>query len=107
MDEFSPDIPKDRIEEARNMYKLILSAKQVCEKVGLRCIRDCETFDEEHIMWLDRLLDLGRPVQDSVDELVAALSADGDEWKRAVKLEAASLTEALSNLVTLAITFLV
>ncbi|KAJ1824576.1 hypothetical protein GGH91_003224 [Coemansia sp. RSA 2671] len=105
MDEFSPDIPRDRIEEARNMYKLILSAKQVCEKVGLRCIRDCETFDEEHIMWLDRLLDLGRPVQDSVDELVAALSADGDEWKRAVKLEAASLTEALSNLVTLAITF--
>ncbi|KAJ2056002.1 hypothetical protein GGI17_006417 [Coemansia sp. S146] len=105
MDDFSPDIPKDRIEEARAMYKLILSAKQVCEKVGLRCIRDCETFDEEHVVWLDRLLDLGRPVQDSVDELVAALSADDDEWKQAVRLEAAKLTEAMSNLVTLAITF--
>ncbi|KAJ2744160.1 hypothetical protein GGI20_003198 [Coemansia sp. BCRC 34301] len=104
-DDFSPDIPADRIEEARNMYRLVLSAKQVCEKVGLRCIRDCETFDEEHVIWLDRLLDLGRPVQDAVDELIAALSASGDQWRQAVQLEAANLAEAMSGLVTLAITF--
>ncbi|KAJ2333786.1 hypothetical protein GGI00_002159 [Coemansia sp. RSA 2681] len=105
MDDFSPDIPADRIEEARSMYKLVLSAKQVCEKVGLRCIRDCETFDEERVVWLDRLLDLGRPVQDAVDELIAALSADDDQWVQAVRLEAANLTGAMSNLVSLAITF--
>ncbi|KAJ2437911.1 hypothetical protein GGF42_008471, partial [Coemansia sp. RSA 2424] len=105
MDDFSPDIPADRIEEARSMYKLVLSAKQVCEKVGLRCIRDCETFDEERVVWLDRLLDLGRPVQDAVDELIAALSADDDQWMQAVRLEAANLTGAMSNLVALAITF--
>ncbi|KAJ2508208.1 hypothetical protein GGF44_000700 [Coemansia sp. RSA 1694] len=105
MDDFSPDIPADRIEEARSMYKLVLSAKQVCEKVGLRCIRDCETFDEERVVWLDRLLDLGRPVQDAVDELIAALSADDDQWMQAVRLEASNLTGAMSNLVALAITF--
>ncbi|KAJ2001665.1 hypothetical protein H4R26_004009 [Coemansia thaxteri] len=105
MDEFNPEISVDRLDDARSAHKLIMSAKIICEKIGLRCIRDCETLDEEHTIWLDRLLELGEPVQSAIDDLVAALYEDGEQWRHDVKLCSAKLTSALDDLVTLAITF--
>ncbi|KAI9506297.1 Grap2 and cyclin-D-interacting-domain-containing protein [Coemansia spiralis] len=104
-DDFNPEIPPGRLEEARKIQRLVTVAKHTCDKVGLRCIRDCRQLDEERIIWLDRLVDLGKPVQDSVDDLVATLFINDDSWKRQAEMESSKLTKALLDLITLAITF--
>ncbi|KAJ2719816.1 hypothetical protein GGI07_004985 [Coemansia sp. Benny D115] len=105
MDDFNPEIPADRVEQGRKMQKLVLIAKHTCDKVGLRCIRDCAQLDDERTVWLDRLLDFGKPVQAAVDELISTLFIEGDDWAKQMEIERAVLTEALEKLVTLAITF--
>ncbi|KAJ1897165.1 hypothetical protein LPJ66_003539 [Kickxella alabastrina] len=105
MDDFDPEIPTHRVAEGRKIQKLVNVAKHTCDKIALRCIRDCAQLDDERTMWLDRLLDLGRPVQSSVDDLVATLFADEDVWMAQVGVEKEALKHALGELVTLAITF--
>ncbi|KAJ1964957.1 hypothetical protein GGI12_001082 [Dipsacomyces acuminosporus] len=105
LDEFDPDIPADRLEDGRKILQLVTTAKHTCDKICLRCIRDCETLDSERIIWLDRLLDLGKAVQDSVDELVATLFIEDDSWAGQARIETGKLVKGLLDLITLAITF--
>ncbi|KAJ2546312.1 hypothetical protein EV175_005647 [Coemansia sp. RSA 1933] len=105
MDELDPDIPPGRLEDVHKVQRLVIATKHACEKIALRCIRDCKSLDEEHTLWLDRLVDLGIPVQEAVDEVVSALFIEDDSWKRQVRIESGKLTVALSELLTLAITF--
>ncbi|KAJ1793478.1 hypothetical protein LPJ59_004719 [Coemansia sp. RSA 2399] len=105
MDDVDSEIPAGRLEDVQKVQRLVIAAKHACDKIALRCIRDCKTLDEEHIIWLDRLVDLGMPVQEAVDEVVAALFIESDSWKRQVEIESSKLKEALSALLTLAITF--
>ncbi|KAI8324342.1 hypothetical protein GQ54DRAFT_67181 [Martensiomyces pterosporus] len=105
MGEFDPDIPVERLEEGRKILQLVTTAKHTCDKVGLRCIRDCEALDSERTIWLDRLLDLGKVVQEAVDELVAVLFIEDDTWRSRARVETGKLTKALLDLITLAITF--
>ncbi|KAJ2762081.1 hypothetical protein H4S06_000859 [Coemansia sp. BCRC 34490] len=105
MDDLDPDIPPGRLEQVLKVQRLLTSTKHACDKIGLRCIRDCKVLDEEHVMWLDRLVDLGKPVQDAVDELSAALFIDDDSWLQQVEIESSKLRKVLSGLITLAITF--
>ncbi|KAJ1772197.1 hypothetical protein IW140_001416 [Coemansia sp. RSA 1813] len=105
MDDLDPELPPGRLEDVHKVQRLVIATKRACDKIALGCIRDCKTLDEEHIIWLDRLVDLGKPVQDAVDEVVAALFIEDDSWKRQVELESSKLKQLLSELLTLAITF--
>ncbi|KAJ2787282.1 hypothetical protein GGI15_000832 [Coemansia interrupta] len=106
MNEFDPDIPAERVADGQKIFRLVTTAKHACDKIGLRCIRDCEPLDDERTVWLDRLVDLGKTVQTAVDELVATLFIEDDEaWRKQLFAETENLTDALSELVTLAITF--
>ncbi|KAJ2803390.1 hypothetical protein H4R21_002051 [Coemansia helicoidea] len=105
MDELDGEIPADRVDEGRRIEKLVVAAKHACDKVGLRCIRECKQLDEERIVWLDRLVDVGRTVQAAVDDVVATLFMDEGEWKRCADAESQKLRDALASLLTLAVTF--
>ncbi|KAJ1927550.1 hypothetical protein FBU59_007211, partial [Linderina macrospora] len=103
--EFDPDIPVDRLEDARKVQQLVTMSKLVCDKISLRCIRDCEDVTDEKNVWLDRLVELGRPVQGCVDDLVSTLFIEDETWSRQVAVETGNLVKALLELVELAITF--
>ncbi|KAJ2080147.1 hypothetical protein H4R24_003276 [Coemansia sp. RSA 988] len=107
MYDFGDDLPIERIEEGRRIEKLVQIAKLSCTKIGLRCIRDCKTLDEERVVWLDRLVDLGKPVAQAVDDVIVALQLEESEgsWGECVKKEAEKLRDAIIALLTLAITF--
>ncbi|KAJ1883145.1 hypothetical protein H4R99_006081 [Coemansia sp. RSA 1722] len=106
MNEFDPDISADRVADGKKIQKMVLLAKHTCDKIGLRCIRDCSTLDDERTIWLDRLVDLGKPVQNAVDDLIATLFIEDDaEWKKQSAVETEKLVNLLGELVTLAITF--
>ncbi|PIA17111.1 hypothetical protein COEREDRAFT_80816 [Coemansia reversa NRRL 1564] len=107
MDDFGDDLPAERLEEGKRIEKLVQIAKVSCNKVGLRCIRDCKTLDEEHVVWLDRLVDLGKPVARAVDDLIVALQVEESEgsWRDCTRQEVEKLQHAIRGLLTLAITF--
>ncbi|KAJ1802365.1 hypothetical protein LPJ75_006209 [Coemansia sp. RSA 2598] len=106
MNGFDPDIPADRVADGKKIQKMVMLTKHTCDKIGLRCIRDCSPLDDERTIWLDRLVDLGRPVQNAVDDLIATLFVDDDaEWKKQSAVETERLVNLLGELVTLAITF--
>ncbi|KAJ1830305.1 hypothetical protein LPJ63_005015 [Coemansia sp. RSA 2711] len=105
MDEFDADIPADRVEEGRKIEKLLQIAKHTCDKVALRCIRDCAQLDEERVVWLDGLLEQGKQVAQNVDDLAASLFMEETSWKECADLESEKLRRSLAELVTLAITF--
>ncbi|KAJ2857741.1 hypothetical protein FB639_005974, partial [Coemansia asiatica] len=106
MNEFDPDIPAVRVADGKKIHKMVMLTKHTCDKIGLRCIRDCSPLDDERTIWLDRLLDLGKPVQNAVDDLIATLFIEDDaEWKKQSVIETGRLVNLLGELVTLAITF--
>ncbi|KAJ1754753.1 hypothetical protein IW145_000802 [Coemansia sp. RSA 521] len=105
MDEFDSDIPADRIDKGRKIEKQLQAAKHTCDKVALRCIRDCEQLDEERVVWLDGLLEQGKLIARSVDDLAATLFMDDESWNKCAELESEKLRHLLADLVTLAITF--
>ncbi|KAJ2782280.1 hypothetical protein H4R18_002362 [Coemansia javaensis] len=106
MDEFDGEIPAARVKEGRQIEKLVLAAKRICDRVGQRCIRDCKQLDDERTVWLDRLVELGKAVQAAVDDLIATLFMDDeDEWSRHAGIESEKLRRALVELITLAVTF--
>ncbi|KAJ1958361.1 hypothetical protein EC988_000350 [Linderina pennispora] len=103
--DFDPDIPAERLADARKAQQLVTMARLVCDKIALRCIRDCDDVTDEKNVWLDRLLELGQPVQGCVDDLVAALFIEDETWSRQMTVETGNLVRALLALVELAITF--
>ncbi|KAJ2632660.1 hypothetical protein H4R22_001080 [Coemansia sp. RSA 1290] len=105
MDEFDPDIPVDRVEKGQEIEKLVQLTKHICDKIALRCIRDCTELDEEHIIWLDRLLEQGKLAAHGVDDLTATLYSEDSSWKKNADVESGKLRHQLAELVTLAITF--
>ncbi|KAJ2158834.1 hypothetical protein GGF46_003487 [Coemansia sp. RSA 552] len=108
LDDLDDSIPAARLEKGRQIEKLAKLAKHTCDKVALRCIRDSTELDDERTIWLDRLVDLGRPVQCAVDDVIGALSmpdSEEESWEECADLCSTKLRQALSELITLAITF--
>ncbi|ORX66783.1 hypothetical protein DL89DRAFT_269828 [Linderina pennispora] len=92
--DFDPDIPAERLADARKAQQLVTMARLVCDKIALRCIRDCDDVTDEKNVWLDRLLELGQPVQGCVDDLVAALFIEDETWSRQMAVETGNLVRA-------------
>lgn len=99
-EEEEDELPETRREDAQKILKLVNLAKHLCLKISKTSISECNESDKKQALWLDRLLEMGKQVQVSVDDLVSTLFMDEE-----MEMEYTELSKFLGELVELAVTF--